>query len=534
MKLDLTRDGALSPEQAKRLESIAEELRAPFHALIAELAAPHAQDIDWWVTSLASRNTFSSNLYLRCCQAVLAVREAPAEVMVDSPALAQTLAVRCTVPGWRHCAAEWARRAKALAAALYSFTGRALAGRSRPTPQGSITLVDTFVFADSIDDDGRLRDHYYPGMLEQLTEEERGAVWFAPTLYRVRNHLALLGKLRRAKENFLLPEDFLKLEDYAHAFAHPWRAPRVASGPRMLAGVDVAPLVREAEAEGFATSGTLEAVLRRRFARRLKESGVQLRMVLEWYENQELDRGAVAGLHEAYPGVPVVGYQGYVVSRHYLCMFPTREEQAAGLVPKSVAVVGPAFVEPAREFCPGLSVETAPAFRFRNFPGPTPKAEPRILVALPIHIGEARDIVQRLPADRNLLLKPHPLASMERIGSVPAGCEVVSGNLDELIAGAGMLVSSASSACVQALVSGVPVAVMGSLRGLTQNPIPPGTDRSLWDLCYTAAELRASIDRFAARSASDVERDRAAGRALRERFFTPVTRQTVAGLLRLS
>ena len=533
MKLDLRRDGALTPGQARRLESIAEELRAPFHALIAEVAAPHGKNVDWWVTSLASRNTFSSDLYLRCCQAVLAVREAPAEVIVDNPALARTLGVRCTVPGWWHCAAEYARRAKALAAALYSFAGRALAGREGSVPSMPVTLVDTFVFSDSFDAQGRLRDHYYPGMLEQLTAEERAALRFVPTLYRVRDHSALFGKLRQARESFLLPEDFLKLEDYLHALAHPWRAPRLAPGPRMLAGVNVEPLLRDAEAAGFAASGTLEAVLRRRFAHRIRERGVRLRMVLEWYENQELDRGAVAGLREAYPDVPVVGYQGYVVSRHYLCMFPTREEQAAGLVPQSVAVVGPAFAAPAREFCPELAVEVAPAFRFRDFPGAAPASGFRILVALPIHVEEARDILQRLPTDRNLLLKPHPLAPMERIGSVQAGCEVVSGKLEELIAGAGMLVSSASSACVQALACGVPVAVLGSLRGLTQNPIPPDTDRNLWDLCYTAEELRASIERFAARTPAEAERDRAAGRALRECFFTPVTRAAVAKLLRL-
>jgi hypothetical protein len=533
MRLDLTREGALSPEQARRLESIAEELRAPFHALMAGLAAPHAQDLDWWVTQLASRNTFSSDFYLRCCQAVLAKREAAAEVVVDSPGLAQTLErasvpVRCTSSG-----ANWLRRVRAFAAALYSFTGRALAARLVPSrktlPLEPLTLVDTFVFADSA------RDHYYPGMLEQLSESERALLWFVPTLYRVRNHFALIAKLREAPENFLLPEDYLGFGDYLHALAHPWRAPRAAPGPRMLAGIDVEPLVREAEARGFAASGTLEAVLRRRFAHRLRERGVRLRMVLEWYENQELDRGAVSGLREAYPDVPVIGYQGYVVSRHYLCMFPTREEQAAGLIPQSVAVVGPAFIEPAKEFCPGLEVEAAPAFRFRKLHEQPPPREFNVLVALPIHLAEARFIVQRLPrsSDWRITLKPHPLAPLERIGARLGDWQVVSGDLDELIAGAAMLVSSASSACVQAIACGVPVAVMGSLQGLTQNPIPPGTDRHLWTLCYTGEELEASIRHFAGRPAAEIARDRATGRALRERFFTPVNRATVAKLLRL-
>jgi hypothetical protein len=559
MTLDFTRDGVLTAEQARRLDAIAEELRAPFHVLIAELSAPHAASLDWWVSQLASRNTFSSSLYLRCCQALLAVRDsqartAPQEILVDSAALAETLTralgtsvpVRCTIPAWRALVASVALRVRKLAAALFSFAGRALAARLRPVrrppPSTPITLVDTFIFADSLDKAGNLRDHYYPGMIDHLSVEERASLWIAPTLYRIRNHLSLFGKFRRSSTKFLLVEDYLELSDYVHAFLHPWRVPHVAPGPRMLAGLDAGPLVREAEAAGFAASGSLEALLRHRFARRLKEKEIRLRMVLEWYENQELDRGAVAGLRTEFPDVPVVGYQGYVVSRHYLCMFPTREEQAAGLLPQSIAVVGPAFVEPAREFCPGLASQTAPAFRFRNLwrEPPRPPENFVVLAALPIHVAEARDILVRLAeacqsygARWHVALKPHPLAPMNRIGSTPTGWEIVSGDLDALIAKASVLVSSASSACVQALASGVPVAVMGSLRGLTQNPIPPDTDQGLWDLCYTSGELRASLDRFSARSPDRVARDRAAGRALRERFFTPVTRESVARLLRL-
>jgi hypothetical protein len=116
---------------------------------------------------------------------------------------------------------------------------------------------------------------------------------------------------------------------------------------------------------------------------------------------------------------------------------------------------------------------------------------------------------------------------------LPQGWELVSGELDDLIARADVLVSSASSACVQALASGVPVVVMGSLRGLTQNPIPAATDQRLWTLCYTAAEVRAALERFGARTQDEIRRERELGFALRERFFTPVTRDSVARLLRL-
>lgn len=569
MKLDLTRDGALLPEHARRLDAIADEIRRPFHALIAQLSAAHTSSIDWWVTPVASRNTFSSDLYLRCCQALLAVRVAESETaleetLVDSPALAAAISgaladravrVRCTRRAWRVLAGQIALRCRRLAAALYSYTSRYLAARLLPVrttvPARPITLVDTLVYANSFDESGRFRDHHYPGLIDHLGPEERVALYFVPTFYRIRRYGALFRRLRAARENFLLEEDYLHFFDYVHALAHPLRVPRLPGGPIKLLSVDIGPLVREAMARGFAESGSLEAILRQRFARRLKERGVRLRLVLEWFENQELDRGAVAGLRAHYPEVPIVGYQGYVVSRHYLCMFPTEQERASGVIPDRVAVIGPELVVPAREFSPALEVEVSPAFRFRNLWQERERSRDSgaltVLAALPIMLEEARDILSRLvpacdgPARARpwrIRLKPHPVMPPANLAAalgrpLPQGWELVSGELDDLIAQADVLVSSASSACVQALASGVPVVVMGSLRGLTQNPIPAATDQRLWTLCYTAAEVRAALERFGARTQDEIRRERELGFALRERFFTPVTRESVARLLRL-
>ena len=57
MNLDLTQGGALSPEHARQLDAIADEIRLPYQDMIAALGAAHTADMDWWVTPVASRNS---------------------------------------------------------------------------------------------------------------------------------------------------------------------------------------------------------------------------------------------------------------------------------------------------------------------------------------------------------------------------------------------------------------------------------------------------------------------------------------------
>ena len=569
MNLDLTQGGALSPEHARQLDAIADEIRLPYQDMIAALGAAHTADMDWWVTPVASRNIFASDLFLRCCQVLLALRVAVADparghIAVDSVAMMRTLQrelagsdvrVRCTRSRWRIAGRNAALRLYRLAAAAFHCFNRFACSRLWPrrdaAPRGPLVLVDTFIYRDSLDDAGGFRDRHFPGILDSLNEEERAQLYFTPTFYRIRNYPAIFRKLRAARANFLLAEDYLRAADYVAALAHPWRVPAVATESIRLAGIEMGELVREAVALGFAESGSIEGILRYRFARRLREASVKLRLVLEWFENQGLDRGAVTGVRENYPDTPIVGCEGYIVPRHYLCLYPTRQERESSVIPHTIAVTGPALVAGVREFCPELEVEIMPAFRFagvwRARPDRADRERFTVLAALPLMARESREILACLfdaceisGAARtwSMQIKPHPTmpadALLRDIGRpLPAHCELVSGDLDGLLASADALVSSASSACAQALASGVPVVILGSLGGLTQNPIPPATDRRLWQMCYTVEELVTALERIAGRSAQERARDRALGMALRGEFFAPVTRDSVARLLRL-
>ncbi len=566
MRLDLTGAVGLGREQGALLDAVAAELRRPYTEFVSRLGARYGADLDWWVTPLASRNTYVCPLFRRLCQAVLARRLAAngglSEIVVETPALAGLLRGALS-PGVRVRAAltplRWRLRAalglaRRFAAGLYACGGRYLAARLLPParralPAEPLTLVDTFLYPESLRGD-RFHDRHYPGMLQLLAEDERRLVFWAPVPYRVRNHLGLFRRLRACRDNILMAEDHLRLADYAYALGHFWRGRRDLPDCDFL-GLRVGPLLREALAEARGGSGSIEGLLRHRFALRLREAGVRLRRVVEWFENQEVDHGAVSGWLTFHPDARVVGYQGFLASPNYLCMFPLEAERRLGFLPHALAVMGPALADPVREFCPGLEVATAPAFRFGalwRMPVDRPRHDGvALLASLPLDTAECRQILEMLgealEGDASLAgwqvrVKPHPafprrlLVEGDRMGLRP-GWTIAGDDLDELLEEADLLVGSASSACVHAIVHGVPVAVAGGRASPTLNTIPDWVDRELWMICHTAEDLHEALARHARCDAGTLARRRSAGVAVRDRLFRPATPAAVRELLGL-
>jgi hypothetical protein len=534
-QLDLRISAQLEKTYAIQLDEIADEIRRPYVDMIQNISSFYLGDIDWWVTPLASRNTYICPLFERLCKAILALRvvtnsNAIQEVVVDSPELALLLkrvlppkvCVKCETSIFRWKLLVSAKVMRRLAITIFGYIGRILCSRffqiqSQITKFNEAVLVDTYVYPNSIRA-GIFNERHYPGILEQLTAAERNLVFWVPTFHGVKNYFLLFYRLRDCKENFLLPDNYLHLSDYLFAVGHVWRSFRKLPECEFSA-IDITGLVSEAYLENIANLGSAEGLLRYRFAQRISDAGIRISRYVEWFENQEQDHGAVAGFRKAYPDTEIIGYQGFIASRTYLCMFPTAIERKFDLLPTKLAVIGQEFVTSAKEFYPGLDVIVAPAFRFQaavrertNEPDPNWIT---ILVSLPIMKKECKSILTMLSQVANIternnlrpwrfLIKPHPALVLKN-RSFDALLQnklfqVIETPFDIALDYADSLVSSASSTCVQAIARGVPVAVIASLGTLTQNPIPKTLDKRMWRVCYTAEDLDLTLKRFCNRT----------------------------------
>lgn len=564
IQLDFRVNGKIPSKYLKLWELVTYETHRPFIDLIDSLSKQHAKNIDWWVSSPASRNTFVSPLFYYCCclsllQELIREKESFSEIVVDSKAFKKIIedylaklgvSVRViSVPlSIKQSLKEFIRPSYTifglpLKQLLLFFAAKLTRSLRKPHPSEPLTLIDTFIYSSSTS------DRHYTGMIDVLTEEERKTIYFIPTFYKPKNFLFLFRKLRTGKNNFLLKEDFLKICDYFCLWQHVRHLYREKISPCFFFDVNISSLVQE-ELRSFKNiSSAYLPLLNYRFVKCLQQAGIKVRFFINWFENQVIDKGLNIGFNQFYPGTPSLGYQGFIVTPHFLCAYPTIIEKESSVIPKEVAVIGKGLINLARKFCPDLNVSVVPAFRFQGV-WENRKYYPEdniftIMVALPVMLDVGDEILKLLRrclekrgiADVRFWIKQHPdntpeMIKKQFISSWPKQFSFVDGDFNDCVEKSNLLVSTGSSSCMYALAKGIPVIIIGSQGGLTHNPIPPGIEQDLWQLCYRVDELLNAIDFYMNRDEETLDQHEIIGEKVRKEYFETVTRDAVRKFLK--
>lgn len=572
MLLDLTGNTSLPSEVARILDEVAARDRPAFIDFIDSLSAVYGDKIDWWVMSVASRNVYSSTLFHQCCLVQLVrellVRKLPiTEIVVSRRALYRVLK-RILVDGHHVVRLRLQRQTWDVialgfrpfynySAAIYRHAAQWVCARFfkpkvLPARTQKIVLVGTFVYSNSFV--GAYRDRHYPGMLDMLEASERQRIFLLPTLYKVRNYLSVIRRLRLSDVQFIMKEDYLHISDYVSAFLHVFRSQRFWRQSCIYDGLEISEIYNADLYHSMGRSSTVDGLLKYRLAKRMREAGIEAGCFVDWFENQEINHGINAGFRKWYPEARCIGYQGFVASPFYLSMFPTREEYRRAVIPNEIAVIGEGYVDKVREFCPQLDVTVAPAFRYAYLWQPKRNARLTgrftVVVTLPMSKKESVHLIRMMrhiltqirEAERasdgalSMVFKMHPAVPMETLLE-ELGChdltkaDFISGNMAETLEIADVVVSAASGTCMEAVTYGVPVLVIAGGIDPTFNPIPEEIDPILWRVCYAPDEILININDLRSRSRGDFE-----GLAgyIRNRYFSPVTADSVRAFLCLN
>jgi len=564
----------LSTDQREMLNGIIEEMRKPYTDFIERLSVRFANDLDWNVSSIVSRDIHLSPLFLNCCYLELIKRlvqeeDGPLHVIVSSSALARI--AKTFFSASKKVVAVSCRRtlrkiAQDIFCPIHSFFTlflfenvkkqlfyRVCGCRQRPRRifDRPVTLLDTFIIEESFKD-GRYNDRYYPMLHDFLSDEEKKDFYYLPQL-AVRDYRRIFNEIKSSREQFLLKEDFLTAADYFFAAFHPVRKMRFKflPGETVFLGLDLAPLIREEMYVNLCNPNSMGAVLNYAFVKRLKENAVKVRLVIDWYENQVLDRGLVMAFRISYKDLLVIGYQGFILSpSHYIHTRPTGSDRRYLIAPQEIAVVGRELVRPVKEFCADLTVVTAPAFRFGSV-WRKRKAFPDHLYTtfftpLPGKIDAGNDILILLTEVAKMAefkecrfwLKVHPTHTRQAVlkhfpGGLGRQFTFVDGSFESLIEQADLMIGNSSSTCLEALARGIPVIIIGSRLGITNNPIPSRIPQDLWTICYTPEELARAIIRFSDRDDAAVSKHNKMGEQIRADYFEPVTSEATRRFLKL-
>ncbi len=556
----------LSLKNIKILNNISNNIKRDFNALTEELLNSTDKSIYWLVNSTTSRNPYWSNIYLNICYLVL-IKQLLKEnsviekIIVPNGELKKVLIdylkrnkISIKVISNQSLMENIKNKMRPFYNFLVNIYRFILMWMSRDKRRKKsipidhqITLIDTF-FLSSMFKNGKYSDRYYNGLLEYLTDDEKKRIYFVPLILVKTGFKKIIKIAEKSSENFLFKEDYLKLNDYFFALVSPFKIRRINFNKFKFKDFNIGPVLQSDFRYHIFTSAL--SILNYRFFRRLKENKVKLRLVVDWFENQPIDHAFNKGIKDFYPETYSIGYQGGIISTDYnFYMQPTKYENENGIIPDAIAVVGNGLKKQIKRFDSTLNVITAPAFRFKGIWDLTEiqkiNNKKIVLIVLPIAMKESIEILELVINtvkmgkydDVEFQIKPHPVLDTNKLKSkydnLPNNFEFIDGDFKDCVTKAKIMLGNASSTCLESLALGIPVVIIGSQSGFTQNPIPENVNKDIWRICYIPEELSDAINHFL--NISEEERDilKRIGKEIRSMYFEPVTRESVRKFLRL-
>lgn len=555
---------------------------AEFQSAVMRLRRPFVEWVDGnlqgkrpveWLLTPLYKNPYSNNLFLHCVWLTLIVeglKRGGAELVVitASSGLARALRDNCVRQGVPYgCVGRILFATGAWFAAIRSVLGlglraldhicRALAARAilgKPyvaALQQTDALIETFIHDGDLSVEGAFNDRYFPGVIQTYAKHGLKNAYY-PLLYRIplRKVPETYRRMRRCTLLFAPFELFIRATDVLHAAAICLLSGlRGARLPQPLFEGSDATFLAAGIALRAATAGLLPLLLARA-PKRMAAAGVRPAWVLEWFENQPIDKANVIGFQSTGSTCSVIAARQYIPSPNLLSLYTTRGEVAAGVAPPVNWVCGRTLVQTLSVYDPHGQYRIVPALRYAHLhrAAAAEGSRTELLVVLTHSLEESLAILNciasELPGVARLFarvaIKPHPDTDFSHVRAVAEARWTGlrdSRNLywtqepvSALLTRARIAVSAGSNAALESLCHGVPVILVGRNAGLDINPLESVMPQ-MWTLVYEPQQLRAVAEQWSPTHPLSPHALRSLGKEVRDALFEPVTEATMKAFL---
>jgi len=378
--------------------------------------------------------------------------------------------------------------------------------------------------------------HCFPGLDDHLAENDMTPI-VLPTTVNVKSYKKLCKRIKHSQKIIIFPEELLKASDYWRAFRSPFQALRNRFKIPPFSGYDLSDLIKEDYYWNVMHPAFIDAMLLHSFGKRIKEINCTFNGIINWAENQAIEKGLISGLKEQYPQLKVISGQPFVIPKNYLSFYPSNQDKLLGFIPDCMLVAGPIWQQSIKEFVDTLEVQLAPPFRYRNIFESVKKDSQtnNLLVLLGYDPNNAVHTLQSLveAADQisefdHIFIKLHPFTyfSQKRLITqmgrpLPLKFSFIDGSLEDHLSKIAIGVCGATGTATELVSRGIPVVLIAETHCLTMNYLAYKEDSDLWELCFNKKEIVQSIKRMNQMRLKQSEILQAKSEEFRREFFTP-------------
>lgn len=559
---------------AKILDKVALEIKKEHVEWIDNLNRKYGDKIEWWFGAISSRNIYESNLFQYSCYLEVLNRiwesdtDKPSLIFIESFGLAKAIEkwakrknlitniinlekVRLAqILSYLHFFNQWCECifTSFLRAIAFWFSGLKMKNHYPPNYPNPYIILDTYILNSSLQKDGAFKDSFYPYLYEYLQQKGIKAL-IHPVFYGFKyNYFSIFKRIKRCSLRFIIQEKFLALSDYLCAFTYPIRVLKQKIKVYLFRNIDLSDIVNEDNIQNIALG--IQAVLIYRLFLRLGKTNLLPRAVIDWHENQVIDKALIAGARTAFPGIKIIGAQIFIHSPNFLSIYPSQSEVEKNIVPDILLETSEYQCQIAKTFTdnilcrPAASLRYAHVFNDEDIQNSLKTADKKtILILLPFEMTGAielletfRQILDNIEARVIILIKCHPNYTVQfliktfGIKNWPSRFRIFQGSIEAALGEASLVISSNSSAIIEAAVKGIPVIFVARETVLNQNFLSDANIDMVSE-CFCGNELIKTIDRYLNISPAEFNKYREIGKKLRSQYFSPVNENNLSQFL---
>ena len=525
------------------------DLRGPYANWVANIGKSFGNSMRWWSSDIAEKNTGTSNLFLHICylQVVLKEFEKHDELLVvvedwalyiDIKQNLRELGVDFCQPHspvfliWgilKEIALFTGRFGKQLFSVLHKITAARLSRkynfRALNLCKTKRVLIHTCIDESCLGEDGIFRDRYFsvfPEWLEKNGYDVVTIVW----LYNVKRSLSNAFRwFRTAKGNFIIPEDYFRFRDFPGAIFFVLGQFFVPFGDRDFEGHKISCLLLRERCWQASNVSKIRFLFYKRMIKSLKFDRQKIDYYIDKFENMWTEKPAASAVHNYFPDAKVVGFQHASVNPFMLkyMMLENEREIAPEVFPDIIFCNGSAFkdVLVKNGFNENI-LAVGPALRYqylwkKDLKKSETKSRKIILLVLPLAPITGAEVLKKfINATMNIscrkIIKLHPMAKKEKILSLIDRKELPSqfvwgeGNLNDWLPKAYCVVGMATAALFEAIIFGVPIAIIGLEGELEMNPLAWWQEKiSMFQAIYDIGQLQQKVEFYLNVSEKELE-----------------------------
>ena len=331
-----------------------------FHHWLENITVKYKDDIDWWVTNSMSRNPYSSDLYKSLC-IILTIRvlaknkKFPKIIYVDSLFLKKTLElnlnikkINCKIISKKnnfYYSLFFCRNINSIILFLKSyFLTIYFSGKKKIFNNNSISLIDTFII-----DESKQEENYYGDLYKKYIKKEKNFFFVPTSIYKnLFSFIKIIKSLDKRK--FIFKEHYLGIKDILFCINHLNRKKKFYKKYKKYSNIDLSLILLKEIKYNLDYNSIFISLSNYLFSKKLKQNSVKIKKIINWFENQCVDKGWNFGFRINFKNSEQIGYQAMTNAPMYHSLSPSQYEYSFKVIPKKIAVINRSLIKERSRF----------------------------------------------------------------------------------------------------------------------------------------------------------------------------------------